>query len=127
MKVLVFGKHALQGDDLAIKTARKLSGKLKKINFVECQDPLAILEEKQNVTILDVAKGISKVQYIKSENLNISKKVSLHDFDLAIAIKLANKMQPSKKMKILAIPLNYTEKKAVNETKKILEKKVLRQ
>ena len=86
-KVFVFGNPLIEEDSLALKVAERLKGKVKGIEFVAVQS-LDEVEERDFV-VLDVAKGIEKVQVIEDlEKLETVHPVSGHDFDLAMELKM---------------------------------------
>ena len=119
LKIYVFGNSILKEDSLAIKTAKKLEKIFPEVNFIY-QDPNEEIKEK-NLFILDVAQGIKKVSLINDLNkLEFSNRVSLHDFDLTFSLKLMKKIGLVKKINIIAIPINYDEKKAYEEVKNYL-------
>ena len=120
-KIYVFGNSLLKQDSLALSTAKRLEKEFPKIKFVYL-DPNEEIKEK-NLLILDVASGIKKVSLIKSLNqLDLGKKISPHDFDLAFSLKLMKKVGLIKKIEIMAIPIGYNQKKAYEEVKKYLQK-----
>ncbi len=118
-KIYVFGNPILNEDTLAIKTAKRLEKAFPKIRFIY-QDPNEELRERELIA-LDVAKGINKVEIIEDLNkLELNKNISLHDFDLAFSLKLMQKVGLIKKVKIIAIPIDYNEEKALKEVKNYL-------
>ena len=113
-KIYVFGNPMVEGDSLALKVAKKLEKDVKNIDFMYADPNEEIKEE--NVVILDVAEGIEKVSVIEDlEKLDVGKKVSLHDFDVAFSLKLMKKVGLIKKISIIAIPMKYNLNKACKE------------
>jgi len=124
-KIFVFGNPLVEEDSLALKVAKQLDGKLQGIEFVNAQslDHVQSLDsfEKQDLRILDVAKGIEKVQVVEDlEFLETKQPISGHDFDLAMELKILKKVGKVGKVQIIAIPMEYDLEKAVEEVKKIL-------
>ncbi|MFH1256335.1 MAG: hypothetical protein V1494_03500 [Candidatus Diapherotrites archaeon] len=119
-KILVFGNPLVEGDSLALKVARELKGG--EIEFVEL-DALDELEEfGKSPAVLDVAKGIRKVKLIDNlDALELSPRCSMHDFDLAIHLKLLKKLGKIDSAKIICIPMGYDEGKAVSEVRLLLK------
>jgi len=123
--ILVFGNPLVNEDALALKIADKLSllpeinGKFK---FIKT-DSLDNLEDYgEKLLILDVATNIKKVELITDlKNLEQNKIYSMHDFDLGFNLKLLMKLRKIKSVKIIAIPLNYSEKQALIEIKEKLK------
>jgi Ni,Fe-hydrogenase maturation factor len=67
-------------------------------------------------------EGIEKVKEISLEDIKMNKCCSLHDFDLAMSLKLMEKMGKLKKIRIIGIPFGYSKKMAVKELKKQIPK-----
>ena len=121
--IFVAGNPLVAADSLALQVAEQLEGKIRGIEFVAI-DSLDELQEKekQNLCIMDVAFGIKKVELIESvEKLFTKQPVSSHDFDLAIQLKVLQKMGKIGKVRIIAIPANCNLGKAVKEVKRLLE------
>lgn len=119
IKIYVFGNTLLKEDNLAVALSKKLKKDFPKIKFIHL-DPNEELNEK-DVAIMDVASGINKVSVIKNlDQLELGKKISLHDFDVSFFLKLMKKIGAVKKIRIIAIPISYNQKKAYEEVKKII-------
>jgi Ni,Fe-hydrogenase maturation factor len=100
--IFVFGNEDVEGDSLALKVAKKL----KKFKFYHSSRPESLLQiAEKDITILDVARGIDKVQLVKVENIKNQPKASLHDFDLGYFLRLIKELDKSKKFKIIAVPM----------------------
>lgn len=111
-KILYFGNPYLKEDNLAVLVCRKLKKELN-IDFEEVKDTFQLIGKNQdNSIIIDVVQGIKKVQIIDSETLQRGNITSLHDFDLSFFLSLL-KLKP----RILGIPQNYNEEKAIEETR----------
>ncbi|MFH1240136.1 MAG: hypothetical protein V1672_02870 [Candidatus Diapherotrites archaeon] len=122
--ILVFGNPLVTEDALALKIADKLSTRPEvneKFRFIKT-DSLDNLEEYgENLLILDVAANIKKVEIITDlKMLEQNKIYSMHDFDLGFNLKLLKKLGKIKSVKIIAIPMNYSEKQALTEIKEKL-------
>ena len=114
-KIYVFGNPIVAEDSLAVDVAKKLEKELKDIEFIYI-DPNEEINDKE-IVILDVACGIKKVSLLNDlDQLELGKKVSLHDFDTTFSLKLMKKIGLIKKVTIIAIPINYNRKKAYEET-----------
>jgi Ni,Fe-hydrogenase maturation factor len=116
MKILVFGNPLLKQDSLPLKLLPKLKQKFPNIEFKEI-DPTEDLDKQgRHLTILDTIKGIDKVTTITSiEQLHANKIYSMHDFDLALNLKLLKKLNKIDSAKIIGIPMNISEDKALKE------------
>lgn len=134
MKILIFGNPLLKQDSLPIKLLPKLKQKFPNIKFKEI-DPTENLEPFLNtdtpntehqtpgdLVAIDTIKGINKVTTINDiEQLHTNKIYSMHDFDLALNLKLLKKLNKIKSVKIIGIPMNITENEAINQISKILQ------
>ena len=125
MRILIFGNILIDKDNLALKLIPKLKKNFPEIEFKEF-DPTESLEneiENGGLRIIDVAEGIDKVQLIENiEQLERNRLFSMHDFDLAYNLKLLDKIDRVKKIKIICIPMGYNEKEAFNQIQLILRK-----
>lgn len=121
-RIFVAGNPLVREDALALKVACRLGKKLKGIRFEE----IGSLSELENIpkelTLLDVAEGIKKVERVTDlGRLQKMKLVSLHDFDIGTELILLKKIGKIKKFAIIAIPANYQLGKAVEEARELLE------
>jgi hypothetical protein len=107
--VLCFGNPYLEIDNKVVNVVDSLG--IEGVKFVKCRNPDDILNYlDKDFMILDVAKGIKEPVIIDDvSKLNFSNKTSLHDFDLNFFLKLFNEF--GVKVKILAIPMDFDEKK----------------
>lgn len=120
MKVYYFGNSFLKEDSLAIKVCNKLKKHFQNINsnleFQQIKDTFQLIDlDFKNSVIIDVAEGLKEISWLSQKNLVQGTISSLHDFDLSFFLKLTKK-----KVKILGIPKDYNEKKALKEVKDIL-------
>lgn len=116
MKIYVFGNPLLEKDNLALKIARRLEKIFPEITFEEF-DVVEDLQE-ENLIIMDVAKGINKVELIENLELLENRKIySLHDYDLSYELKLLKKIGKIKDVKIIAVPFDMDEDEAFEQAK----------
>jgi Ni,Fe-hydrogenase maturation factor len=110
MKILVFGNPLLKQDSLPLKILPKLKQKFPNIEFLEI-DPTEDLDKQgENLIILDTVDKIKKITIINSiEKLHANKIYSMHDFDLALNLKLLKKLNIIKSVKIIGIPMKINE------------------
>lgn len=101
--IYVFGNEYLENDCMAKKVIRCFR---KDINILNLDNPDALLDiEEDNITIMDVVKGIKKPVIIKDiSKLKTRKMISLHDFDLSFILNLMKTLKIKKKIKIIGIP-----------------------
>lgn len=120
-KILVFGSPYLDQDNLAVKIGSKL--KQEGFKLKHCSNPDDLLNyELENVLILDVAKGIDKVDMFNDiDSLEFSVIFSLHDFDLGYFLKILKEAGKLETVNIIGIPQGYDEEKAVNEVKALIK------
>jgi Ni,Fe-hydrogenase maturation factor len=112
--IYVFGNPVLREDSLALKVAKKLARKFAEIEFKEF-DTVDDLEGDV-LYIMDVAKGIKKVELINNlELIKTSKICSIHDYDLSYELKLLKKLGKIKEVNIFCIPWGMKESEAVKE------------
>jgi Ni,Fe-hydrogenase maturation factor len=116
MKVLVFGNPLLKQDSIPIKLLPKLKQKFPNIEFKEI-DPTEDLDKQgKNLIILDTVQNIDKVTIINDiEKLHTNKIYSMHDFDLALNLKLLKKLNKINSVKIIGIPMDISEDEALNQ------------
>ena len=120
-KIFCFGNEYVENDDLAFILADELN--LSGFEFIKCYSPDFLMEHKGDLFILDVAKGIEKVEIIDDlAYLSNNKLVSLHDFDLGFFLRLLKEMNKLGNTKIIAVPFGYNKEKAKEEVIEILRK-----
>ncbi|MBI5223549.1 hypothetical protein HY990_03945 [Candidatus Micrarchaeota archaeon] len=121
MEILVFGNPLVQKDSLALHLTSQLREKFPAIEFIEFDSAENLEDQGRDLVILDVADGIKKVELIEDLSfLEKSPSYSMHDFDLALTLKLLKKMKKLDSIKIIAIPTSYDLKKAYNETVNVI-------
>ncbi len=122
-KIFVFGNPYLKEDSLAVKVAKQLSSK--ELEVILCSNPDDLLNhELDNSIILDVAKGIEKVELFDDiDSLEFSVIFSAHDFDLGFFLKLMKETGKLEKINIIGVPQGYDENRAANEMHKLINKK----
>lgn len=89
--------------------------------FIEAGGPEDI-EGQAEVNIIDTVEGISKVSDIGINDVEEHNCCSLHDFDLAMSLKLLRKMGKLGEVRIIGIPSGYSKKKALGELKVCITK-----
>jgi Ni,Fe-hydrogenase maturation factor len=118
--ILCFGNQYIENDNLAIKLSKRL--KVPGFEFKISENPNDIMNYKaKDLILLDVAKGVKKVTVIDNiEALSEHSLFTLHDFDLNYFLKLMKAAGMLEKIKIIAVPMDYEEKKALEEVKRLL-------
>ncbi len=124
MRVLVLGNPLIPEDSLPLRLIGRLRKKFPKIEFVEF-DPNEDIEEEgaKGFVAIDAVYGIRKVRMLTNKDigrLELPPSASMHDFDLALDLKILAKMGMLGKVRILGIPPEYPEKKALAELARLL-------
>jgi hypothetical protein len=112
--IYVFGNEYLEFDNFAKEIANEIKGKA---NFIHCRTPDFLLDvDEEEITILDVVKGIKKTTIIKDiSRIKANKLLSLHDFDLGYFLKLMKEMGTELKVSIIGIPQSGDTKKIAKQ------------
>jgi len=111
-----FGNPLVKQDSMPLFLMDDLRKEFPGTEFLEAGGPEDI-EGQAEVNIIDTVEGISKVSDIGIDDIEEHKCCSLHDFDLAMSLKLLRKMGKLKGVKIIGIPKGYSKKKALGELK----------
>lgn len=120
-QVFVAGNPIVKEDSLALKVAEELGEELEGVEFKKIDSLAEIGEIPAELCIIDVAKGIEKVEIIRDlEKLQELKLVSLHDFDLGTELLLYKKIGKVKSVAIIAIPQGYDLGNAVEESSRAI-------
>ncbi|MCS7109262.1 MAG: hypothetical protein NZ903_00500 [Candidatus Micrarchaeota archaeon] len=116
-------------DRLPIEIIPYLRKEFPSLEFIEAESPDEIEDEKE-LNIIDTAEGLKEVSLITDlDSICESKRISLHDFDLAMTLKIMKKIGKIKKIRIIAIPKNYSKnksgkEKAIKETIKMIREAI---
>jgi len=123
MNILVFGNPLVEEDNLILKILPELMEQNPEIKFIHL-DPTEDLEKYgEDIKIIDVVHGIKEPAIITDpEKLKTEKVSSMHDFDLAYNLKLLMQARKIKTIKILGIPWDMKEGKALSYSQSILRK-----
>ncbi|HSB47257.1 MAG TPA: hypothetical protein VLD37_04525 [Candidatus Bilamarchaeum sp.] len=121
MKVLVFGNPLVRRDSIALRLMPALRKKFPGIEFREFDAAENLESEGRDLVILDAAEGIGKVSLIDDLSALCGGKIySMHDFDLALTLKLLKKMGKLGTVKIIAVPSSWPLRKALPEVSALL-------
>lgn len=119
-KAYVCGNQLLKVDSLPLKLLPKLRKKFPSIDFVEF-DPSEDFPDEKTLVIIDTAINAKDVMLFDSpDSFATAKAFSLHDFDLAMNLKLAKKLGKLKKLCIIAVPSKMPEKTALSKVGRII-------
>ena len=115
-KILVFGNPLVPQDSLALRILPKLRKKFPQVEFIELDGIDDLYEYGRNLVLLDVAAGIRKGSIVDDlDDLELPRVVSMHDFDLAWNLKILLKAGMIDSVKIVAIPQDMDEKRALEQ------------
>lgn len=120
---LIFGNPLVEKDSLAIKLIPKLKEKFPNYKFRET-DPTETLEQfGKELLIIDVIHNSNKILIIDNlKQIEHTKISSMHDFDLGLNLKLIIQTGKISSFRIIGIPWNMSEEKALKEvSKKIMD------
>ncbi|MFH0830308.1 MAG: hypothetical protein V1887_04070 [Candidatus Aenigmatarchaeota archaeon] len=121
MKVLVFGNPLLEEDNLPLRLLPALKKEFPGIDFEEA-DPADMDMEKGQVVVIDTAKGIGKdVMLLEdTEKLQDYKLLSAHGLGLAEMLSIFKVVGKKIDVRIICIPQDMPEKKALTAVTKML-------
>lgn len=113
MKIFVFGNIDLEIDNLPLRILPELCNKFPEIEFV-VKDPNEEWEVPEELIVLDTAVGIKEVTIFESlEKFSKVPRVGVHDFDALTNLRFLQKLGKIKKIKIIAVPQDMSEKEAI--------------
>jgi Ni,Fe-hydrogenase maturation factor len=121
--VLVFGNPLVREDSLALRILPRLRKQFPSVEFVELDAVEELTEYGQHLIILDVAKGVEKPAIITDlKDLELDRVLTMHGFDLAWNLKILETAGQVKSVKIIALPYNMDEPKALDAAAKLIKK-----
>jgi len=129
MKVSVFGNSDLDKDSLVVRLVPELRERLPGVEF-KVEDPVEGLKppKKDLWVILDVGKGVKGVKVFKDVDRLVDERwVSLHDYGVAMELKLLKKLKKIGEVRIVVVEMGMTEKKALEEIVKKLKEIIPRE
>jgi Ni,Fe-hydrogenase maturation factor len=108
MQVYVFGNELVAEDKRASEVARELEGKIEGVSFtfVKPNEDVPFVDERR-VVILDTVQGIPDVALVRGERIDeliLSPRGSVHDFDLAFQLRYLKKLNKLGEVTIIGIP-----------------------
>ena len=124
MTIFVFGNEDLPQDSLPLKILPELKKLFPKIDFT-VKDPNEEWGDVEDITIIDTVIGIDDVKVFDSlKNFTRSPRFSLHDFDAYTNLLFLEKLGKIKKVTIIGISPDISEKEAVKGAEEIINEKV---
>jgi Ni,Fe-hydrogenase maturation factor len=108
MKVYVFGNEYAAEDKRALEVARELEGAIEDVSFVfvNPNEDVPFVNER-HVVILDTVQGIQDVALVEGDSIDellLSPRGSVHDFDLAFQLRYLKKLNKLGEVTIIGIP-----------------------
>ena len=108
MKVYVFGNEDVPEDRRAIEVAERLIDTLEGVSFilVRPNEDVPFADEKR-VVVLDTVQGIRDVTLIEGDKIDeliLSPRGSVHDFDLAFQLRYLKKIGKLREVTIVGVP-----------------------
>jgi len=117
-KIYVLGNPILEEDSLTLKIAKVLRCKYE----IEEFDPLEDIKEETCI-LIDVSPDVEKVVVTQDiEILQTRKIYTLHDFDLALLLKLKKEIGQLKKITLIILPQKGNIDQIAIEVEEILNK-----
>lgn len=108
MKVYILGNDIVDIDALPSKLAPFLRKSFPQIDFVSI-DPTENFLPEDGSLIIDVAYGLNEMQIFESVGqFMISKRVSVHDYDLSLHLALLLKLKKLNNLKLMTVPVNFS-------------------
>ncbi len=120
-KILVFGNPLVDADSIALRLMPLLQKKFPFVSFKEFDAAENLEKEGRDLIILDSAVGLDKVVLLEGiDSLSGGKAYSMHDFDLAMTLKLLLKMGALDSVRIIAVPSSMPPGKALSAVSRLL-------
>lgn len=120
MIVYWVGNPAVEGDNLPYKLLPKLHHAFPTITFIEIDPTESFIPEDGSI-IIDTVQGISDVRWFENlDNFLETKRVSVHDYDLGLHLKLLQKLHKTQ-VRILGIPQGKSIEDIVPEVMRHLQ------
>ena len=107
MKISVFGNPNLPEDSAALKLIPQLKRKYPQAQIL-VEDPTEGLKPANDWLIVDVCREIEQItEFTDLDQFAAMRRVSVHDYEVITELKLLKKLGKIKKLKILAVPVNF--------------------
>ena len=118
--VFIFGNPDLENDSLPIKLIPQLECEFPAISF-EVKDPNEEWDIPEEVMIIDTVINLGEVTVFDDlDSFYVSPRLTMHDFDALANLKYMKKLGKLKKIKIIGVPPDLEQKKALEAIIKIL-------
>ena len=118
--IFIFGNQELEMDSLPLRILPELQKAFPSIHF-EIKDPNEEWDVPERLTIIDTAVGLKKVKIFEDlDSFDSSPRLTMHDFDALANLKYLKKLGKLQEIKIIGVPPEISEKKAVEAIRKAL-------
>lgn len=115
--LLCFGNPLIPEDAAALQLRSVPGCRIKR-----CNSPEQILQQRGEFTIVDVVQGLRAPRLLTARDVSHNgRATTLHDFDLGFFLKLLQKLEPRRNIKIIGLPQGITREKAEKEIAAILK------
>uniref|UniRef100_A0A831YZC7 Hydrogenase maturation protease n=1 Tax=candidate division WWE3 bacterium TaxID=2053526 RepID=A0A831YZC7_UNCKA len=120
--VFIFGNPDLPQDSLPLRLLPKLKKLLPEIDF-RVQDPHEEWETGKEIAVIDTVMGIRETTLFQDLNrFSPSPQITAHDFDALANLRYLQKLGGVKRVKIVGVPPDLSEEKALSQVLQILGK-----
>ena len=118
--IFIFGNQELEMDSLPLRILPGLRHAFPSINF-EVKDPNEEWNVPKELTIIDTVVGLKKVKVFEDlDSFDSAPRLTMHDFDALANLRYLKKLGKLKEVKIIGVPPDMSEKKAVEAIKKAI-------
>jgi hypothetical protein len=118
--IFIFGNSELKMDSLPLQILPELQKVFPNINF-EVKDPNEEWEVPEELTVIDTVVGPEKVTIFDDlETFAGAPQMTMHDFDALANLKYLKKLGKLKKIKIIGVPPEMSEKEAIKSVTEAL-------
>jgi hypothetical protein len=119
MKIYCFGNPLFSKDNTILTNLPFLQKNFPNIEFIEA-DPNENLDFEGKTWIMDVVKGIEKMQIISDPKVILKKIYTPHDYDLGFDLVLAEKTGKKREINLIAVPYGLPKEKVKRELHELL-------
>ncbi len=121
MNVYLLGNPLDPLDSLPLRLKSRLIARFPKITFLEI-DPTENFIPENDSAIIDIVIGLKKVHLFNSiEAFVDSPRVSVHDYDLSLHLKLLKKLGKVNRIRIIGLPQGISMKHALIQIEIIIQ------
>ena len=118
--IYVLGNVLVKEDSLPLRILPRLRKEIPEVNFIEL-DPTENIPKENVFVMIDTAINANEICVVDDiDKLQVEKVYGLHDFDLAYNLKLMKKFSMIDSIRIIVVPPDIEEEKAVLKIKKII-------